>query len=180
MFFQSEKSLIQKAKCGDKRAWFKLIKQFEKPIYHYCLRMLGDPDDAVDLLQETFMSIYKSLDSFRFDSSFKTWAIRIAHFRCVEFYRKRKVCQPLDKAPEIYSDDSSPELHLFNYQSGEQVINALSILPWEQRSVVELKFFQHFTFEQIATQLDVSQNTVKSRLYSALKKLKSQLEVDHG
>ena len=180
MFFQSEKSLIQKAKYGDKKAWFKLVKQFEKPIYHYCLRMLGNPDDAVDLLQETFMSVYKSLDNFRFDSSFKTWAIRIAHFRCVEFYRKRKVCQSLDNAPEAYSEDNCPELNLFNRQSGESVVSALSILPWEQRSVVELKFFQHFTFEQIAVQLDISQNTVKSRLYSALKKLKVQLEAEHG
>lgn len=179
MFFQSEKKLINKAKQGDKKAWLKLVEEFEKPIYHYCLRMLGNPDDAVDMLQEAFISIYKSLDSFRFDSSFKTWAIRIAHFRCIEFYRKRKVCQQLDDLPEQIneSDKDCPEASLFKVQSNEQVINAMSQLPWEQRNVIELKFFQNYTFEQIAQQLDVSSNTVKSRLYSALNKLKPHLEV---
>lgn len=179
MFFQSEKKLINKAKQGDKKAWFKLVEEFEKPIYHYCLRMLGNPDDALDMLQEAFISIYKSLDSFRFDSSFKTWAISIAHFRCIEFYRKRKVCQQLNGLPEPISnsDYDSPELSLFKKQGNEQVISAMSQLPWEQRNVIELKFFQYYTFEQIAYQLDVSSNTIKSRLYSALYKLKQRLEV---
>jgi RNA polymerase sigma-70 factor (ECF subfamily) len=70
-----------------------------------------------------------------------------------------------------------PESSLFTQKGNEQVITAMSQLPWEQRNVVELKFFQHYTFEEIAKQLDVSTNTVKSRLYSALNKLKIQLEV---
>jgi len=179
VFFQSEKKLINKAKQGDKKAWLKLVEQFEKPIYHYCLRMLGNPDDAVDMLQEAFISIYKSLDSFRFDSSFKTWAIRIAHFRCIEFYRKQKVCQQLDDLPEPMSesDNDCPESSLFKVQDNELLIRAMSQLPWEQRNVIELKFFQHYTFDQIAEQLNISTNTVKSRLYSALNKLKPHLEV---
>ena len=69
----------------------------------------------------------------------------------------------------------------YNPASDNQHIHeALQALPFEQRQVVELKFFQHFTFDEIAEQLDISSNTVKSRLYSALGKLKTPLEVIHA
>ena len=178
MFFQSEQRLINKAKAGNKSAWFKLVAMHEQTVYHYCLRMLGNPDDAVDLLQEVFISVYRSLEGFRFDSSFKTWLIRIAHRRCVEFYRKRKVLDQSNES-ELQLEactNSCPELSLQNKQHNQIVISALQTLSNDQRLVIELKFFQHYTFEQIAEQLLVSTNTIKSRFYAGLSNLKPVLE----
>ena len=73
-------------------------------------------------------------------------------------------------------EPESVDLMLFMAQQNKQVLQLLNGLPWTQKEVVELKFFQHFTFEQIAEQLDVSTNTVKSRLYKALSKLRQKLE----
>ncbi len=182
VFFQSEKGLIKKAQQGDKRAWLNLVKQYEKPIYHTCLRMVSNPDDALEIMQESFMSIYRSLDNYRFESSFKTWAIAITNRRCVEFYRAKKVLDE-EKQEMLIADMQEPEsadLMLFMAQQNKQVLQLLNGLPWTQKEVVELKFFQHFTFEQIAQQLDVSTNTVKSRLYTALSKLRQELEVLNG
>lgn len=182
MFFQSEKGLIKKAQQGDKRAWLTIVKQYEKPIYHSCLRMVSNPDDALEIMQESFMSIYRSLDKYRFESSFKTWAIAITNRRCVEFYRARKV---LDEQQQemLIAESKTPEpadFMVFMAEQNKQVLTLLNDLPWVQKEVVELKFFQHFTFEQIAEQLGVSTNTVKSRLYSALSKLRQDLEVLNG
>ncbi|MFY8352131.1 RNA polymerase sigma factor [Pseudoalteromonas sp. SSM20] len=182
MFFQSEKGLIKKAQQGDKRAWLTLVKQYEKPIYHSCLRMVSNPDDALEIMQESFMSIYRSLDKYRFESSFKTWAIAITNRRCVEFYRARKVLDE-EQQEMLIAESKTPEpadFMVFMAEQNKQVLKLLNDLPWVQKEVVELKFFQHFTFDQIAEQLGVSTNTVKSRLYSALSKLRQDLEVLNG
>ncbi|MDP4983753.1 RNA polymerase sigma factor [Pseudoalteromonas tunicata] len=178
MFFQSEQGLIHKAKQGNKKAWFKLVKQHESVIYHYCLRMLGNQEDAIDLMQEVFLSIYKSLDSFRFDSSFKTWIICIANRRCIEFYRKRKIELHNEEEMDSFIDvqNQNPEQQLQGSQHNQHVIAAMNTLSVEQRSVIELKFFHHYTLEQIGELQNISTNTVKSRFYAALENLKPHLE----
>lgn len=180
MFFSSEPSLVKQAQKGHKAAWLKLVKQHEKAIYHYCLRMTGNQDDALDLMQESFISIFRCLANFRFESSFKTWAISIAHRRCVEFFRKKH----LQLEPEEHGQDAAQECRseasLLQLAENKAVISALGKIPFAQREVVELKFFQHYTFDEIANLLGVSPNTVKTRLYSALSRLKTELEVEHG
>ena len=115
------------------------------------------------------------------NSPFKGWLFKIAHYRCIEFYRRKKPTQSLDDAPEQQeqSDDTCPEAHFFSGQQASLLKKAMQTLPVNQKLVVELKFFQHCTFDDISKQLGVSVNTVKSRLYSALDKLKDHLELDH-
>ncbi|MFY8327115.1 RNA polymerase sigma factor [Pseudoalteromonas sp. ZZD1] len=180
MFFQSLETLIAKAQQGNKRAWLKLVKQHESQVYNHCLRMLSNPDDAMDLMQEVFISVYKSLPKFRGESSFNTWVFQIVHRRSVEYYRRRKQFQSLDEVPEQVCVHSELENNQLVQVEHQQLKTMLNNLPWEQRLVVELKFFQHCTFEEIAEQLDISINTAKSRLYSALGKLKVHLEAVDG
>tara|TARA_B100001059_G_C17835553_1_gene587835 strand:- start:4695 stop:5237 length:543 start_codon:yes stop_codon:yes gene_type:complete len=180
VFFQSLDTLIAKAQQGNKRAWLKLVKQYETQVYNYCLRMLSHPDDAMDLMQEVFISVYKSLPSFRGDCSFNTWLYQIVHRRSVEYYRRRKHHQSLDALPEEACERSEIEANQQQSQQHNELKSMMNNLPWEQRLVVELKFFQHCTFEEIAEQLGISTNTAKSRLYSALGKLKVHLEAVDG
>ena len=179
MFEKSDEQLIKKAQKGHKKSWMSLLKRYEKPIYHYGLRMTGNNEDALDLLQEVFISVFRNLSSYRGEGSFKGWLFRIAHYRCIEFYRRKRPTQGLDVAPDIPSDAAPAEQHIEHTQRNAQLISAMQQLPLAQKSVVELKFFGHFTFEEIAQQTGMSVNTAKSRLYGALVKLKTLMEVDY-
>jgi RNA polymerase sigma-70 factor (ECF subfamily) len=181
VFERSDETLVKQALKGKKSAWVTLVKRYEKNLYNYTLRMVSNPDDALDLMQDVFMAVFRNLASFRGDSPFKGWLFKIAHYRCIEFYRRKKTTQSLDDAPEQQeqSDDTCPEAHFFSGQQASLLKKAMQTLPVNQKLVVELKFFQHCTFDDISKQLGVSVNTVKSRLYSALDKLKDHLELDH-
>lgn len=180
MFEKSDEQLIARALQGNKHAWLSLLKRYEKLIYNYGMRMTGKNEDALDLLQEVFISVFRSLSTYRGEGSFKSWLFRIAHFRCIEFYRRKRPMQDLDDAPEMQSNDLSHEQQLGGDQQNAQLIHAMQHLPMAQKAVVELKFFGHFTFDEIAVQTGISVNTAKSRLYSALEKLKTLMEVDYA
>ena len=179
MFTQSDQKLIAKALNGNKSAWLKLVKRYEKQVYNYALRMVSNPDDALDLMQDTFVAVCRNLSGFRGDASFKSWLLKIAHYRCIEFYRRKKPTVDFDEVPEAYeqTDEFCPELAMVVDQQNVELIKAMSELPVNQRAVIEMKFFQFLTFEDIAVQLGISSNTVKSRLYAGLSKMKQVLEV---
>lgn len=178
MFKQTDEKLIRKALKGQQSAWQQLVKRYERCVYQYALRMTSNSEDAMDLMQETFISVCRSLADFRGDSEFKTWLLRIAHFRTVEFYRRRKwftsddELQHMDAEPE----HACPELAFSNQQVQSQLLAVMKQLPFELRLVVEMKIFQQQTFDSIGRQTGVSTNTVKSRFYKAIDKLKVILE----
>lgn len=176
MFEARDERLISKARKGDKKAWLTLINRYEKHVFHYAIRMTGNTHDAADLMQDIFLSVFRSLESFRGDGTFKAWLFRIAHFRCMEFYRRKRPELGIEDTPELASEAPCPEMQLHGSQESNAVVRAMQALPLAQKAVVELKFFGQFTFEDIAMQLGISSNTAKSRLYSALAKLKLELE----
>ncbi|MAD54103.1 RNA polymerase sigma factor [Idiomarina sp. UBA3162] len=183
MFTKSDKKLVSQALKGNQTAWVELVKRYEKLVYHYGIRMLPSPDDAFDLLQDTFSSVFRSLSDWNQDDKFKPWLMTIAHRRCVEFYRRRRPEITSDEAQHELVDESAytqPEERLSDSQQQTALIRAIRTLPLPQRMVVELKFFQHLTTRAIANQLQESENTVKSRLYSGVEKLKRELEVVNG
>jgi len=181
LFQQTDEKLIHKAINGDQKAWCKLVTRYESCVYQYALRMTSNAEDALDLMQETFISVSRSLPDFRGDSQFKTWLLRIAHFRTVEFYRRRKwfadesELDTMDAEPE----QACPEMAFGKDQQQKLVIAYMKKLPFEQKLVVELKMFQQQTFDDIARQLGVSNNTIKTRFYSALDKLKQLMEASY-
>lgn len=179
MFEATEAKLIKKAIAGKSNAWFALVNRYESSLYNYSVRMTGNRDDGLDLMQEIFISVYKNLPTYRGEGSFKGWIFKIAHYRCVEFYRRKKVMHSLDDEPECVDEGIGPRESLAVNQANQKLVTAMQMLPFEQKSVVELKFFGQFTFEEIAAQLSISSNTAKSRLYAALATMKERLEVDY-
>ena len=181
MFEKSDETLVKQALNGKKSAWLTLVKRYEKNLYNYAYRMVSNREDALDLMQDIFMAVFRNLSSFRGDSPFKGWLFRIAHYRCIEFYRRKKPTQSLDDVPEQIdgSNEICPEYQMHSGQQAQALQMAMNYLSVNQKLVVEMKFFQHCTFEDIASQLGISTNTAKSRLYSALDKLKGYLEVDY-
>ena len=180
MFEKTDEQLVQSVLQGHKRSWLSLVKRFESPVYNYSLRMTGNADDAMDLMQEVFVSVFRNLSNYRGEGSFKGWLFKIAHYRCIEFYRRKRPTQGLDDTPEIESEQPNPEQTFRRGQEANQLASAMQQLPLNQKAVVELKFFGQFTFEEIAEQLGISTNTAKSRLYSALAKLKTMMEVEYA
>lgn len=184
-----DEKLIEKALGGSQRSWVNLVKRYEGLVYNYCLRMTYNNSDAMDLMQEVFLATYRNLPSYRGTNQFKGWMMRIAANKTTDFLRAR-VRNPLHRAGEVTEEsyqhptqDYSQSSHQdpaedYNVeQKNIQIKRLLDKLPDEQKLVVELKFFQHFTFDEISHQTGTSINTVKTRLYAALNKLKGYSEI---
>ncbi|MEZ5557352.1 MAG: sigma-70 family RNA polymerase sigma factor [Pseudomonadales bacterium] len=176
----SDETLVSRALAGSNGAWTKLVQRYERRIYNYALRMVGHPDDAADLLQEVFVGVYRNLSGYRGDASFKSWLFRIASYRCTDYLRRRRVHDSFDENDETAPSAADPLGDALTTHANREISHALAGLPEEQRHVVELKFFQDFTFEDIAAQLGISPNTAKTRLYTALRKLKQNEELRHA
>ena len=185
-----DEALIAAALNGSVYAWEKLVKRYEGKIYNHGLRLTGNSADAMDLMQEVFLGIYRNLHRFRGDAKFSSWIFRIAHNKAVDMNRRKRLMTSrstqsnqdegdgLDKIPgEIHYE---PDTKFSEQQRNKSVLKMLSNLPLEQRSIVELKIFQTLTFEEIADLQDISTNTAKTRFYSALKKLRVVSEENYA
>ena len=175
---KSDDKLIKSALAGSEQAWLTLVKRYEKRLFNYCLRMSGSRDDAMDILQDVLLSVYRNLKTYRGDGEFAAWLFRIASFRCIDYFRRRNFHTPLEEIelPDE-SDSNQPDLNISTAQSNKNIVRLMSRLPLDQRQVVELKYFQSFTFDEIGGQLGISANTAKTRLYAALGKMRKQSTV---
>ena len=167
---------------GDAEAFNELVNRHHSKIYGLAYRMLGNPDDAADATQETFLEAYKSVKTFQFQSQFGTWLYRIGINTCQQYIRKsqsnaRKLTAYTREA-EIQgpaSENDSPERVAIKTEQNEVVQDAISQLPPKQREVVTLYYMQHLKYREIAEILKCSEGTVASRLNQALKNLKRKL-----
>jgi RNA polymerase sigma-70 factor (ECF subfamily) len=172
---KTDDQLIKSAIAGSERAWLQLVKRYEKRVYNYALRMSGNKDDAMDIMQDVLMSVYRNLMSYRGEGEFLAWLFRIASFRCIDYFRRRQFHQSTDDLELMESTGlHEPDINLASAQSNRDMVAFMACLPLDQRQVVELKYFQHFTFDEIGGQLGISSNTAKTRLYAALEKMKKQ------
>ena len=183
MIFDDDEKLIRKALNGNEKAWVKLVKRYEKRIYNYSIRMTGATDEAMDLVQEVFLAVYRNLPNYRGDGVFAAWLFRIASNRCTDFLRRRNT-NPLTNLTTMDTDSilssRMADDDLQRDHGNREVIKLLSGLSQEQRQVVELKLFQNMTFDEIEGYTGLSANTAKTRFYAALQKLRNLVEVPHA
>jgi RNA polymerase sigma-70 factor, ECF subfamily len=178
-----EDTWISASQLGDALSFNRLVLKWEKTVYNVALRMLQDRDDAAEATQEVFMLAFKSIRRFRRNAKFSTWLYRIAINRCITRANQRPQGLHLSIDENGTALASIEQLTVAESQAGDllrseqqhRVLNALCHLQTEQKAVIELKFFQELTFEEIAEVLDVPVSTIKSRLYSGLEILKSRL-----
>ena len=168
----SDEKLVRRALAGSNAAWTALVKRYERRVYNHALRMVGHPDDALDLMQEVFLGVYRNLATYRGDGVFPAWLFRIATFRARDLLRRRRDWAPYEDGAAEARPDNDPVQAAEAHHANREIQAALATLPAAQRQVIELKFFQQFTFDDIAAQLGISPNTAKTRLYSALRKLR--------
>lgn len=180
-----DEALIAAALNGSTYAWEKLVKRYETQIFNYSVRLTGNSSDAMDLMQEVFLGVYRNLHRFRGDAKFSSWIFRIAHNKAVDMNRRRRLLSNQLRMNDdefdildILSGDTGnePDEKLGTQQQNGKITRMLARLSLEQRLVVEFKVFQSLTFDEIAVIQDISANTVKTRFYTALKKLKAVSE----
>lgn len=180
---EQEDAWISASRKGDTLAFNRLVLKWERTIYNVALRMLQNREEAAEVTQEVFLMAFQGIRSFRGDSRFSTWLYRIALNRCMTRARQRPQGVHFSLDGEIAGVSSAEQLRVAETQSSDlirsekqrRVRKALAHLPPEQRAVVELKFFQDMTFEDIAAVLETPLSTVKSRLYAGLEMLKIRL-----
>jgi RNA polymerase sigma-70 factor (ECF subfamily) len=167
--------LIRKARRGDVEAYNLLISRWEKRVYNYLLRIVGDREEALDLSQDVFLKAYQNLRKLDDPARFAPWLFRIAHNEAFSSFRKRRPEREAPGQSEFTGDESAAVSPAFPIELSIAVTTALAKLPEEQRETVILKIYQGFKFEEMAEILACPVSTVKSRLYTALDVLKSQL-----
>ena len=178
--------LIRRAQRGDADAFEQLLLEHQKNVYNLCYRMAGDPDDAMDLSQETFLRAWRCLDQYQFASAFSTWLYRLCSNICIDFLRKRRRQQtvPLtfedaDGEEQTYAVPDAqplPEEQVELKLTHETLAAAMAQLLPEHRAVLQLRVVNEMSYEQIADVLDIQIGTVKSRLSRARNQLKKILE----
>jgi len=174
---------VHKTIEDDADSFNELVQRHHATIYGLAYRMLGNPDDASDATQESFLEAYKSLQSFQFQSKFSTWLYRIAINTCQQHIRKSdsraRTLKSFSKSLEgqkLEHDRDFPDWALLKAESDGLVQEAMDQLPPKQRAVVTLFYMQHLKYREMAEMLNCSEGTVASRLNAAVRNLKSKLK----
>jgi RNA polymerase sigma-70 factor, ECF subfamily len=161
--------LILKARRGEVEAFNLLISRWEKRVFNYLLRILQNREDALDLSQDVFLKAYQNLRKLDDPQRFSAWLFRIAHNEAYSLFRKRK------PEGELEATERPESAATFPIELSIAVTSALNRLNADQREAVVLKIYQGFKFEEMSEILSCPVSTVKSRLYTALELLKSEL-----
>lgn len=170
--------LIEEVKEGGFGAFERIVLKYESRIYNHCVKFLNNQEDAEDVLQETFLQVYRSLNSFRGDSAFSTWLFKIATNGCLMKLRKRKKVDlvSIDKPMEF--DGSMVQREIVDWSknpalmSGKDDLRAtldriIADLPEDKRIVLIMKDVEGFSNVEIGQILNMTVAAVKSRLHRA-------------
>lgn len=180
--------LIAECLRGGTDAFGRLIYRYEERLYNTVYGLVGNAEDAQDVVQETFLNAYKSLNNFKGDAEFFTWLYRIAFNTAVSLKRKQKAALSMNGSrngdssvePLDHSASSRPSHAMERAEEERQVQVALSRLSLEHRAVLVLKDMQSMKYEQIAEILQVPIGTIRSRLHRARLELREILEQTDG
>ncbi len=181
-----EKKWLKQAADGDPKAFEQLVVKYQTPIYNFCLRIVGNSEDAADMTQETFLKVWRSLDSFHGESAFSTWLFRLASNTCLDYLRslKRKPVLPLtvadadgeEQTMDVADEAPSPEDSLIIKEERSALQEAMGSLDAEQRQILTLRVVNDLSYTEIAQVLNLKEGTVKSRLARAREHLRKKLE----
>lgn len=170
--------MLQSAKTRNE-AFSSIVEEFSPILYRHIRRMVTWHEDANDVLQNTFLKAWKSIDSFRGESEISTWLYRIAYNESITFLSKRNAA-PLtsdSELTEIRTLESDP------YFDGDalqlKLEKAVMSLPEKQRAVFQLKYFEEKKYEEISEILDTSVGALKASYHLAVKKIEAFFENDY-
>lgn len=175
-----EKNVIQKAQDGDLAAFEQIVRKYEKRVLMVAIQVMQNEQDAEDITQEVFITLYRKISSFRFQSSFFSWLYRITVNTSFNHRRGQRYHEFLTNDEEsdrqiAVADDASDELAETDDFQGH-LKQALQKLPSKQRTVFVMRYSQHLKIREIADILGVGDGTVKKYLFRAMEKLRTYLK----
>ncbi len=177
----TDEDLIERTLAGDKEAFGKLALKYQDRVYNLTLPIVGNPEDALDVTQETFIQALSHLEGFRRTSRFYTWLYRIAYNCAVGALRRRRRAVSVDAVVEEFGDSfescvEAPDARSIRSDNVRILRAALAKLPDEYRIPLTLREIEGANYEQIADTLSVPIGTVRSRLHRARAALREALE----
>lgn len=173
---------------GDQKAYAELMGYYKDSIYFMLLKMTNDPDDADDLTIEAFGKAFNKLHQYTPDYAFSTWLFKIASNNCIDFIRKKKknifsinkdYCENEDGteyAQNIPACTPDPEAKFIEKQKIKLMREVVSKLKPRYRKLIELRYFEEFSYEEIAESLNLPLGTVKAQLFRAREFLQNFLK----
>lgn len=188
---RTDTELVEQARRGDKEAFRELFERYQKKVMSIALGMVNNVDDAMEIVQDTFVKAYENLEGFKGESSFYTWLFRITVNRAIDLRRHRRrnptvglqdefgfpdSDEPYDEVladPEAKTD---PVRQVESREIGTRVAEAISELTPYHKAVILLREIEGLSYEDISRVLQCSKGTVMSRLHYARKKLQSKLK----
>lgn len=181
-----EASLIARCAAGDEQACAELVEEHQRLVFQLALNLLGDTQEALDLSQEVFLRVFRTLPTFRGNSTLRTWIYRITVNQAknrLRWWRRRRRAQQvsLDEHMRDHGDlptdavGSSPDRVLRQKEIGDRLREALDRLPFDQRTAIVLREIDGLSYDEIAFSLGVAVGTIKSRLARARESLRAQL-----
>lgn len=182
----ADEDLMALAQRDDLDAFELLYERHKRVAYSLARRIVGGDSHADDVVQETFISVWRSIE--RYDpkrASVRTWLMRIVHRRAIDNLRSQTVhskrrADGEDLLDDVVSSDPAPDIRALQQELSDNVRAVLIDLPGEQRSVIELAYFNGFTHSEIAEMLDEPIGTVKGRMRLGLEKMRGVLELQEA
>lgn len=181
-----EKRLARLARKGDTQAFAEIVGLYKDKIFHLANRMLSNRHEAEDVVQDTFLRVYRNLARYNEEQKFSTWIYRIGTNLCIDRLRKRKLGYSLDAGMNdqqgidgytmIPSDDRTPESYLFVSETQQMVHNAIESLPAKYKTIVVLRYLNDMSLQEISDVLDMPVTTIKTRVHRGREFLRKKLE----
>ena len=188
---RSDGELVRESRHGDKEAFRELVERYQRKIVSVALGMVNNPEDALEIAQETFVKAFQSLGKFKGESSFYTWLYRIVVNRAIDFRRRERRHPtvaledrggPGGSLGEGYEEILKEERPTDPYQQtqareiGDRVTAAINELTPDHKAVILLREVEGLSYDEISRVMQCSKGTVMSRLHYARKKLQKKLK----
>jgi RNA polymerase sigma-70 factor, ECF subfamily len=173
----SDEVLIGRIAKGDRLAMQVLFARHHVRVYRFVLRLVGNPTVAEDLISDVFLDVWRQADRFEGRSAVSTWMLAIARFKALSALRKRPDEELDDETAETIEDTSdNPEVSLEKKDKGAVLRQCLEKLSPEHREIVDLVYYHEKSVDEVAQIVGIPENTVKTRMFYARKKLAELLQ----
>lgn len=188
----TDEALAAEAQRGDRAALEQLLRRYEKRLYNYVRRMVGHDEDALDLVQDTFVRVCKYLPRYNASRPFRPWIYRIATNRSRDHLRARARRRSLPLDASMQDEDGSgatlgdriagarpnPHQKAVAHEQAELLEKAVAALPEKLRAVFLMARYEDMRYDEIAKALRIPTGTVKSRMNKAVTRLRETLRED--
>ena len=174
MYEPNDSALLERYRDGDRQALLELFKRYEKPVYNVALRITGNREDAADVAQTVFMKAFENHHRFDPKHRFFSWIYRIAVNESIRSAEQGSRLQALSEREE--SAAKGPESTAGSQQLSDAVQDSLMQLDAKYRAVLVMKHFLGLSYREIGASLEISEQLVKSRLYSARQLMQASLQ----